>query len=107
MVGLSEQIKIMENARALYAAEPSHASRDIVLPSDGHCVNTAISTSCSVAERYQMYQLFARYSGLGTPPQVVIFNELSSTEEVLAAFDQVISELKAKVKTDERVLQVS
>lgn len=113
MIGLSEQIRIMEAARRVYAANPSHASRGFMPKGGGDCVNTAIAKVCDKSHWIEMQLVFAR--SIGSEENIasemalytIVFNEVHSTEEVLAAFDQVISELKAKVTTDECVLQVS
>lgn len=91
MVGLSE-IEVVELARSIYAKNPSHSWCQV--EPGKYCVIYANGHAQARLKRYINIDIL--FEKAINNYNVVAFNAEHSTEEVLAVYDQIISELKAK-----------
>lgn len=89
-------VDVLREARALYAAAPSHAPAGDFPETGTRCVVMAIDkaltddrTGRSAGNYLDVEREFAKAFG-GVPADVVPFNAEHSTEEVLAVFDKAI-----------------
>lgn len=82
-------VEMLRNARALYAANPSHAAGSCSVESGTHCPITAI-TEATFSSHSSWHVIEAFRSAAGDPHSIAAWNAQHTTEEVLAAFDRAI-----------------
>ena len=86
----------LREARALYAASPSHVGGDAMLPRPGtHCVITALNAVAVDNDYWDAYVAIRRAADV-PDGGVVDWNATHTTAEVLAAFDRAIATLEAE-----------
>lgn len=79
---------ILQSARDIYAAAPSHAPYGAPFPDDEHCILTAVDLAAHGEGNYS--EVVDRLIMAAGTDDLIDFNAKHSTAEVLAAFDRAI-----------------
>lgn len=84
-----DTVNVLRSARELYAASPSHAPFGQDVEPGCHCIITALTAASGICNSNFIAASTALTDATGAA-SLIDFNAVSTTEQVIAAFDAVI-----------------